>query len=57
MADRKGGPRIRCLGCGDIVQSMYRHNFVTCSCEATSVDGGTDYTRILSDLWEFVKDD
>ena len=36
---------IRCKLCGDIIESKYRHNFVTCSCGACSVDGGLDYLR------------
>uniref|UniRef100_A0A6M3XZN9 DUF7695 domain-containing protein n=1 Tax=viral metagenome TaxID=1070528 RepID=A0A6M3XZN9_9ZZZZ len=41
-----GGIKIRCLVCGDIIQSMHRHDFVPCSCGAIFVDGGNDYTRI-----------
>ena len=36
---------IRCNHCGDVIQSSYRHNFVTCSCGCCSVDGGLDYLR------------
>lgn len=31
--------------CGDIIESTFRHDFVTCSCGAVSVDGGKDYLR------------
>ena len=37
--------RARCKKCGDIVESKYRHDFVTCTCGAVSVDGGKDYFR------------
>ena len=37
--------RIRCLKCGDIIESKSVHDFVTCSCGACSVDGGHDYLR------------
>lgn len=37
--------RARCRKCGDIIESRYRHDFVTCKCEAVSVDGGRDYFR------------
>lgn len=47
-------PRVRlvrnqakCLDCGDTVVSLHRHDFVTCSCGALSVDGGTTYARRL----------
>ena len=37
--------RARCKKCGDIIESKYRHDFVTCTCGAVSVDGGKDYFR------------
>lgn len=36
---------IKCNICGDIIESKYRHDYVTCSCGACSVDGGHDYLR------------
>lgn len=36
---------IRCNLCGDIIESTYRHDFVTCKCGSCSVDGGLDYLR------------
>lgn len=46
--------RIRCLKCGDIIESTYRHDFVQCSCGACFVDGGHDYMRVGGDIndWE-----
>jgi hypothetical protein len=38
--------RIKCLKCGDIIESTYRHDFVQCSCGACFVDGGHDYMRV-----------
>lgn len=35
----------RCLGCGDEIHSLHRHDFRTCTCGAVSVDGGTWYAR------------
>jgi DNA-directed RNA polymerase subunit N (RpoN/RPB10) len=37
--------RIRCLKCGDIIESKHVHDFVRCSCGSVSVDGGHDYLR------------
>ena len=37
--------KVHCLKCGDIIESRSRHDFVTCSCGAVSVDGGLDYLR------------
>ena len=43
----------RCLVCGEIIESKYRNNHVTCSCGNLSVDGGQDYIRrgYMSDKW------
>ena len=37
--------RIKCLKCGDIIESEHRHDFKACSCGACAVDGGHDYLR------------
>lgn len=37
---------VRCLKCGDVIESKYRHDFVMCSCGTTFVDGGLDYVRV-----------
>lgn len=37
--------KIKCLECGDVIESKSVHDFVTCSCGASSVDGGKDYLR------------
>ena len=37
--------RARCKKCGDVIESKYRHNFVTCTFGAVSVDGGNDYWK------------
>lgn len=33
------------MGCKDVIESKYRHDFVTCSCGNISVDGGNDYFK------------
>ena len=40
------GARIKCLHCGDVIQSMYRHDYKWCSCHSVSIDGGGAYTKI-----------
>lgn len=39
--------RVRCLTCNETIESVHRHDFRTCPCGAVSVDGGTDYERVL----------
>lgn len=36
---------IQCKLCGDIIESIDRHNYVECKCGACAVDGGHDYLR------------
>lgn len=36
---------IQCKLCGDVIESIYCHDYVQCSCGACSVDGGHDYLR------------
>lgn len=35
----------KCLVCLETLESLYRHNFVRCSCGNLAVDGGLDYIR------------
>jgi len=35
----------KCLLCGDIIESKYTHDYVTCKCGNLSVDGGQDYFK------------
>lgn len=37
--------KIQCNHCKDIIESKYRHNYVTCSCKRVSCDGGTAYLK------------
>ncbi len=36
---------IQCKHCGDTIESVNVHDYVTCSCGACGVDGGHDYLR------------
>lgn len=38
---------VKCRECGDVVASLHRHDFRSCACGLTSIDGGFDYRRIL----------
>ena len=39
------GAKIKCLKCGDIIQSYNIHDFKSCSCQNIFIDGGEDYLR------------
>lgn len=36
---------IQCKHCGDTIESVNIHDYVTCICGACSVDGGNEYLR------------
>ena len=36
---------IRCNHCGDVIESTYRNDYMTCRCGCVFVDGGHDYLR------------
>ena len=44
---------VRCLKCDDIIESKFRHDFVTCKCGSISVDGGIDYLRHVGNLEDY----
>lgn len=41
---------IKCLKCGDIIESKSVHDFQQCSCGAAFIDGGHEYVRIGGNL-------
>lgn len=41
--------KVRCKHCGDIIESLYRHDYNVCSCKKTFIDGGNDYIRTTLD--------
>lgn len=56
--------KIKCLNCGDIIESKSRHDFVKCSCGSCFVDGGLYYSRMgfidladIQDMREWEEDD
>lgn len=36
---------IKCNHCGDVIESVHVHDFVSCSCGCCAVDGGKCYLR------------
>ncbi len=38
--------KVKCLECGVVLESTYRHDYKVCKCpNKTMVDGGNDYLR------------
>ncbi len=46
--------RIKCLKCGDVIESTSVHDFKWCSCGSCAVDGGHNYLRRVGNRedWE-----
>lgn len=36
---------IKCVHCGDVIESKYTHDFKYCSCGTVAVDGGLSYLK------------
>jgi hypothetical protein len=47
--------KVQCRKCGSEIESKHRHDFVSCSCGAIAIDGGSDYTRLIGNPSDFVK--
>jgi len=47
--------RAKCAKCGDIIESTYRHEYVSCKCGAIFVDGGNDYWRYGGEEEDFIR--
>ena len=37
--------KCQCRQCGDIIESVHRHDFVSCKCGSIFTDGGKSYIR------------
>ena len=46
---------IRCTQCGDIIESVYRHDFKYCKCGKVAVDGGKDYLKRSGDIENMIE--
>ena len=44
-----------CASCGDVIESKHRHDFVSCGCGETFLDGGDEYIR-AGGMPIFIKD-
>jgi len=37
--------KVQCMMCGEILESRHVHDYKTCKCGLTMLDGGNDYIR------------
>lgn len=45
----------QCLACSEVIVSKHRHDFKTCKCGKSSVDGGLEYIRRAGTLDQIVE--
>ena len=45
MTDNIIRSRARCLSCLDVIESVHRHDYVSCKCGKIILDGGHEYIR------------
>lgn len=45
--------KIKCLKCGDIIESRRTHEMVWCSCCSCAVDGGNEYLKVTGEVGSF----
>lgn len=47
------GPKYRVKCCGSIIQSLHQHDYVSCQCGKSAIDGGDAYTRCAGNPLDF----
>lgn len=47
--------KIKCMKCGDIIESKNRHDFKWCSCKSVAVDDGKDYLRRIGKFEDIIE--
>lgn len=45
---------VRCSNCLDVIYSRATHDYRSCSCRKTSIDGGLQYTKIIGSNYKTV---
>ncbi len=40
--------RAKCKLCGEVIESMHKHDYVVCKCGEIAVDGGQEYSRCVA---------
>lgn len=47
--------KIKCMNCGDVIESEHQHDFKWCSCKSVAVDGGKEYLRRLGEPEDIIE--
>ena len=47
--------KIKCINCGDILESKSPNDFKRCSCGKVAIDGGHDYLKRIGDDEDYIE--
>lgn len=47
--------RVKCKCCGEVIESLSTHYFVSCRCGKCSIDGGKEYLKRIGNLSDFIE--
>lgn len=47
--------KIKCINCGDILESKSPNDFKRCSCGKVAIDGGHDYLKRIDDDEDYIE--
>ena len=58
MDNKKGDiitNKIKCLNCGDVLESKEENDFKRCSCGKVAIDGGYDYLKRIGNEEDYIE--
>lgn len=47
--------KIKCINCGDIIESKVPNDFKRCSCGKVAIDGGHDYLKRIGNEDDYIE--
>ena len=47
--------KVKCLNCGDIIESKYVNDLKKCSCGKVAIDGGHEYLKRLGNEEDYIE--
>ena len=47
--------KIKCINCGDVLESKTPHDFKRCSCGKVAIDGGHEYLKRIGNEEDYIE--
>ena len=47
--------KIKCINCGDVLESKEENDFKRCSCGKVAIDGGHDYLKRIGNEEDYIE--